>query len=61
MSKSPSDLIFEQIYSPAIQQGATERAAKDSAIAAVNDYKKSKYKSIAKLISDAITRAVKLS
>ena len=60
MSKSPSDFIFDSVYKPAMAQGASERDAKDCAIQAVNDYKKSNYKTIDNLVSGAIERAKKL-
>lgn len=55
----PEDLIFNTVYKESMKQGAKERYAKDSAIQAIADYKRSNYKSINDLISDAIKRAKK--
>jgi len=54
------DMIFNAVYKPAMEQGVKERTPKDSAIQAVNDYKKGKFKKINDLISGAIKQAKKL-
>lgn len=58
---TPADLVFNSVYKPAIKAGATEPAAKESAIQAMNDYKKSNYKSVKDLVDQAIKRAKKMS
>lgn len=37
---TPNDLIFEEVYKGSLNEGCSERAAKDCAVAALNDYKK---------------------
>lgn len=55
----PEDLIFKEVYQGAMKEGAPERQAKDSAIQAMFDYKRSNYKGIKNLIEGAIKRAKK--
>ena len=55
----PEDLIFKEVYQGAMKQGAPERQAKDSAIQAMKDYKRSNYKGIKSLVENAIKRANK--
>ena len=43
------------------EDGASERAAKDTAIQAMTDYRLSNYKTINTLINDAIKRAKKIT
>lgn len=54
------DMIFDAIYKPAMSGGASERAAKDCAVIAMNDYRKGKYKNIKTLVENAIKQAKKL-
>jgi len=53
------DFVFNSVYKPAMIQGATERAAKDAAVQAMLDFKRSNYKKIEHLVKDAIKRAKK--
>ena len=57
---TPKDLIFNEVYKKSLAEGDTERAAKDSAVIAMNDFEKSNYKKIDILIKSAIKRAKKL-
>lgn len=54
------DMIFESVYKPAMKVGASERAAKDCAVKAVIDFKRSNFKTLKTLIDDAIKTAKKL-
>lgn len=57
----PEDYVFNQVYKASMEAGASERAAKDTAIQAMTDYRLSNYKAINTLINDAIKRAKKIT
>ncbi len=56
-----NDFVFNQIYRGCLAKGATERAAKDAAVMAMNDYRKGKYaKKPKELIENAIKKVKKV-
>ena len=56
-----TDMIFNEVYRSSLSEGATERASKDCAVSAMNNFKKSNYKTVGQLIARAISTAKKLS
>lgn len=58
----PKDFVFNQIYKGAIQQGSSEKNAKDKAVEGVGKFLKGNFTSKASgLIIDQISAAVKLT
>jgi len=56
-----NDYIFQQVYKTAKEKKASERAAHNAALMAMSNYGKGKFKTVAKLIEEAVKEAVKLS
>ena len=52
----PSDFVYSQVYKGCLKQGVRESIAKDSAVMAVDSFKKNKFK---KKVSDLIESSIK--
>ena len=57
---NPNDYIFNQVYKGALADGACERASKDCAIMAMDDFKKGRFKKATEIINKYIKMAKKL-
>ena len=54
---NPHDFVFNQVYRTAISEGVSERISKDTAISALEEYKKGRFKKPADLIKQKVSEA----
>lgn len=55
-----TDYIYDQIFKGAINNGASERNAKDHAVMGLDDFRKNRFQKHGKLIEERIKAAVKM-
>ena len=58
---TPKDLVWDTVYRESLKAGASERAAKDQAVMAVEDYGKGKFSKVDALVKKHINLAKKRS
>lgn len=54
---NPQDFVFMSIYKGSLKDGASERAAKDSAVDGLNKYKSGRFTKASGLIQEKIREA----
>ena len=54
-----SDFIYKMIYTGALHAGARESSAKNAAVYGLSEYRKNRFETVPKLITEAIKQAKK--
>jgi hypothetical protein len=56
----PNDLVFDTVYKRLLAEGCDDRTSREQAMICLEDYKKSRFSTVSKLIDSAIVKGKKM-